>query len=232
MTLVSNLARLQSIDQERDEKRHRLEQIAKTLMNDPQLAGARTARDAAGNQVALLHTQMRDAELASKALDGKIKELEKNLASGQVTNPRELDALEKDRQMHLRQRGELDTRLLELLDAIELAQKQNKESDAALKKYETANASDVQKLGRERDALNARLAKLAAESQSVRDAIDPNTVSTYERLRQAKAGRALARLKNGSCSACGVQIPLGLVSRVEDGEDLIFCPDCGRILAA
>ena len=232
MTRVSALWHLQTLDHERDEKRRRAEQIAHALAHDSKLAAAQSAHASDQNRLAQLHAEMQDAELEAKSLDAKIKQVEKQLSSGQITNPKELDALEKDRQMHLRHRGDLDTKILELMDAIERAQKQADAQDASLKKTQASSASDAHKLERERDALAVRLAELDVEYSNQRAALNPDDLATYDRLRQSKAGRAVARLKDNGCAGCGVQIPSGLESRVDEGEELVFCPGCGRILAA
>jgi len=232
MSRTSTLWHLQALDLERDEKLHRADQITRSQANDPKLAAAQTARDAESNRLTQFRAEMQDAELQAKSLDSKIKEVEARMASGRITNPKELDALEKDRQMHRRHRGELDTKLLELMDAMDRAQKSSNEKDATLKKTETSHASEIEKLGRERETLNARVAEIAAEVANQRAALDPGTLATYDRLRQAKSGRAVAQLKNNGCGVCGMQIPSGLRSRVEQDEELVFCLDCGRILAA
>lgn len=229
---LATLPHLQALDQERDEKRRRLEKIALALSFDPKLAATRAARDDSEKQLALLHTEMQDAELAAKSLDGKINELGTQLASGRVRNPKELEALERDRQMHLRHRSEMDTRLLELMEAVDRTQKQAIEKEHALRKSESLNLRDSGNLGRERDALKARLSEIDSECAALRAELGADAVAVYDRLRQSKAGRALSHLKDGGCSVCGVQIPLGLVARVENGEEMIFCPDCGRIIVA
>ena len=232
MIPLSTLWHLQTLDLERDENLHRADQIAQSLASDPKLAVAQTARDAENDRLALLRTNMQDAELHAKSLDSKIKELEARLASGRVTNPKELDALEKDRQMHLRHQGELDTKQLELMDALERTLKQAGEKGIALKKTEAAHHTDASKLEHERDSLTQRLADIDTERGKTRAALDPGTLAAYDRLRQSKGGRAIARLKNNGCGVCGMQIPSGLRSRVEENAELVFCLDCGRILAA
>jgi predicted nucleic acid-binding Zn-ribbon protein len=232
MTRVSALWHLQTLDHERDEKRRRAEQVVQTLAHDPKLAAAHSARTADQNRLAQLHAELQDAELQAKSLDAKIKQVENQLSSGQITNPKELDALEKDRQMHLRHRGDLDTKILELMDTSERAQKSLDAQDAALKKTQASSATESQHMERERDALAARLAELDPACAAARAELDSDALSAYDRLRQSKAGRVVARLKNDGCAACGVQIASGLVSRVEDGEELVFCSGCGRILAA
>jgi uncharacterized protein len=230
MTRISNLRHLQSLDQERDVKIRRSQEIDQLLANDSKLASAHNARDSEEKQLAQLRASLNDRELESKTLDAKIKEIELRLSSGRVTNPKELASLERDRQMHLRNRSELDGAMLEQMDAIERAQKKSSGSSVALKQIESQRATEIQKLERERKSLTARLAELEGMIARTRSAIDTQALATYDRLRSAKAGSALALLKKDTCAACGMQIPMALVSRIDEGEELVFCPDCGRIL--
>lgn len=231
MTRVATLWHLQTIDQELDDKTKRARQVDDLLTDAPTVATARAALDSEQKHLADLRATLRARELDAKSLDAKIKEIESRLYGGRVTNPKELDALEKDRQMHLRQRGELDTVLLELMDALEQADARVNERSRALKQAETERASEIERLTRERDMLAARLAELAEERERMRGTVDADALRAYDHLR-AKAGRALAQLRHNACGACGVATPTALVSRVHAGAEIIYCPGCGRILAA
>ncbi len=230
MTRVSNLWHLQSLDHERDENARRAQQIEQLLANDPKLAAAQNTRESEEKELAHLRAALHDRELESKTLDAKIKEIESRLSSGRVTNPKELASLERDRQMHLRNRSDLDGKMLEQMDAIERAQNKSTSSGVALKQIESARASEIQKLERERKALASRLDELGSLINQARASLDAEALATYDRLRSAKGGNALARFRNPACTACGMQIPMGPMSRIDEGEELVFCPDCGRIL--
>ncbi len=232
MTLVSAMWHLQSLDHERDDKTRRGQQIDALLAGDPKLAAAQGARESEENALATLKASLHDHELESKSIDAKIKQVEAQLSSGRINHPRELDSLEKDRQMHIRIRGDLDGKMLELMDAIDRAQKKSSSSTVALKQIESARATEIQKLEREQKSLSTRFAELDPLRDQARAALDAQALATYDRLRSAKGGSALARFKNGSCAVCGMQIPLGLASRIEEGDELVFCPDCGRILVS
>jgi uncharacterized protein len=231
MTRTAALWHLQYLDQERAEKRHRSAQISQAMANDRKLAAALSAHTIDIDRMSRLKTDLHDLELEAKALETKIKELEALLSSGRISNPKELDALEKDRQMHLRHRSDRDTKILELMDAITGAQTQADANDAALKKTQATSAIEMGKLEHERDKIAARLAELDLDCEKYRAGLDPVDLVIYDRLRESRAGRAVARLKNDGCSVCGVQMPSGLVSRVDDGDELVFCPGCGRILS-
>lgn len=232
MTLIATLWHLQTIDQVNDDVIKRLQQIETALASDPTVAAGRAALDAEQKELTRLRANLRDRELEAKSLDAKIAELNERLYGGRVTNPKELDGYAKDAAMYQRNRNALDDKLLELMDAIDQAQKRVDEKANALKQVETKRAGDLANLQSERAALTARLAELAADRERTRAALAPDILRTYDKLRQTKAGRAVTQLKHNACGVCGMSVPTGLVSRVRAGEEIVTCPSCGRILAS
>ncbi len=237
MSLTATLWHLQLLDQEIDDKASRSRQVGEALASDPVVATARAALDADQKRFAELRGTLHDRELEANGLDAKIKELSERLYSGRVTNPKELDGLDKDLQMHKRQRSTLDDKLLELMDAIEQAQARVNEKANTLKQIETKRAGDLEHLMRERETLTIRLAELNTDREQTRAVLslskdDTNALRTYDKLRQTKAGRAVVQLRRDSCGTCGVSVPTGLINRVHTGEEIVLCPSCGRILAS
>lgn len=231
MNLTPLLLRLQTIDSEIDDKTKRARQVEDALATDPQLDAARAANDAAQKRFAALRAQLDDRELEAKTLEAKIAEIEARLYGGRMTNPKELDSVEKDLQMHKRQRSALDDKVLGLMDEVEQAQQQAAQAAHALAQAQATRANDLERLARERDALSARLAALDEARAQTRAALAAESLRTYDRLRQTKAGRAVAPIKRDVCSACGVAVPSGLLQRVREGTEMVLCSGCGRILA-
>ncbi len=231
MNPTARLWHLHVTEQEIEDKTKLAQHADDALANDPAVAAARAANDAALKQLADLRAALRDRELAAQSLDAKIKGLNAQLYGGRVSNPKELDGLEKDLHMHQRQRTALDDELLGLMDQVDHAQTQATATATALKTIEANRASDLTRLTRERDALTARLRILTAEREQTRAALSSEDLRQYERLRQTKAGRAIAQMRRDSCGACGVNLPTGLINRVHAGDEVTCCPSCGRILS-
>ncbi len=231
MNRISTLLRLQSLNQEWEEKDKRTREIDLRLASDPATAAARTARDAEQIKLAELRAALRERELEAKGADGRIKELEQRLYGGRVSNPKELEGFEKELRMLKRQRSGLDDQLLELMEAVDQAQKRVSASTETLARAEGSRAGDVERLSQERERLAARLAELAPEREQVRSGLDADTLRVYDRLK-GKTGHAVASLRRDACSVCGVAVPTGVVQRIRAGNELVFCSGCGRILAS
>ena len=122
MSRVFTLERLQSIDQEWDEKTKRARQIDERLASDPAVTARRADLEAEEKLNAERRSTLRTREMEAKSVDLKIKEIEGRLYGGRVSNPKELQDMEKDLQMHKRQRSHLDDQLLELMEAVDQTQ--------------------------------------------------------------------------------------------------------------
>ncbi|MBI5029644.1 MAG: hypothetical protein HZB51_03900 [Chloroflexi bacterium] len=231
MNIVAALWQLQTIDQEIDEKTQRLRQVNKALAGDLTVVAASTTLAAEQKKLSDLRATLRDRELEASSLDAKLKELNQRLYSGSVANPKELDGLSKDLEMHKRLRSTLDDKLLELMDAVEQTQARVDVQANSFKQVETKRGGDVEKLSHEHETLEKRLAHLQADRDKTRAQLDSTALRTYDQLRRTKAGRAVVQLRRDSCGACGVTVPTGLVNRVRTGNEIVFCTGCGRILA-
>jgi predicted nucleic acid-binding Zn-ribbon protein len=232
MNRTTLLAHLQMHDHDFDQVVAHLRTVDAALANDAAVVAARATRDAAQKKSSDLRGTLRDRELEAKSLDAKIKEIEARLYSGRITHPKELDGMEKDLQMHKRQRSALDDVLLGLMDAAEGAEKIAMDAARDFDRVQAARANEVERLTRERAELRARENDLRAAREQTRASLDAESLARYDRLRQAKAGRAVAPIKQSACGACGVTVPTGLASRVRAGEEVVLCPSCGRILAS
>lgn len=231
MSRIATLWHLQTIDQELDEKSKRARQVDEAVANDPKAAAAGAALESAQKKLSEVRVSLRNQELDAKGLDSKIKEVEERLYGGRVLNPKELDGLEKDLQMHKRRRGEMDDTLLALMESVEQATKRVGDETIALKKIEATRAGDLEKLAREKDLLSERLDELSGQRDQARAGLDADALRQYDQLRRTKAGRAVAQVKSDSCSVCGVTVPSGLINRIRTGDEIVLCSSCGRILA-
>lgn len=231
MNLTATLWHLQSLDQAIDAKTQRLRQVDDALANDPALSTARAEFEAEQKQQGELRARLRDAELEAKSVDAKLVEINERLYGGRVTNPKELDDLSKDFEMHRRQRSTLDDKLLGLMDSIEQAQTRVNAKSIALKELEAKRANDLAHLTVEQKTLTTQLTELRADHTRTRESLGADPLRLYDQLRRTKAGRAVAQLRRDSCGACGVTVPTGLVNRVHVGDEIVKCSGCARILA-
>jgi len=229
MTTVQTLRRLQAVDQEWSEK-GRLFQMARDKLGDEsELEVRRAAYERASQALAAERSALHDAELELAALTDKSRAVEKELYSDGLLSPRELENLRQESE-HLKRRvAQLEEEVLNSMASVEEHERALAESERELRAFERAWHEERQALTAQYQTFRLRLKELKAEREQLRAALAPASLALYDELR-AKKGVALAPLKDGVCQTCYVTLPWHKARSVEEGETIITCEGCGRIL--
>jgi uncharacterized protein len=232
MSRVSTLFRLQEIDLELDAHRARLETIAEALRGSPAVQAAYQRMVEADGWLASARVDVRSFEYDNQALSEKIAEVEKRLYGGAVSNPKELQDLQKDVESLKHRRATLEEKQLDALIKAEAAEARKLSAETDLEHAEAEAAKLNGHLLDEQTGLLARVSQLEGEREAVQGSIPADDRETYERLRRSKNGRPVSRLDDGVCTACGVAPSSSRIQNARQGHELIRCGNCDRILYA
>jgi len=232
MGRATALFRLQGIDTELDGHRTRLKAIETALSDSPEVRAAQTKMVDAQAQFGAARAAAQSLEHDNQAIGEKISQAEARLYSGQVTNPKELQDLEKDLASLRRRRQAIEEQQLEALIKSETAEGRLVATQTELQRTETESAKTNGHLAEEHATLKARVARLESEREATAAPIPPEDQEMYQRLRQSKNGRAVSQLEDGICSTCGVAPSSSRTQVARQGNELVLCSNCGRILYA
>jgi len=232
MGRVTALFRLQGIDTELDGHRARLKAIEAALSDSPEVRAAQMKLVDSQAQFSAARTVVQSLEYDNQALGEKIAQAEARLYSGQVTNPKELQDLEKDLASLKRRRQTTEEQQLEALIKAETAEGRQVATQTELQRAETETSKTNNHLAEEHAILKARVLRLESEREAMSAAIPAEDQENYNHLRQSKNGRAVSRLEDGVCSTCGVEPSSSRMQVARQGNELIHCGNCGRILYA
>jgi len=152
------------------------------------------------------------------------------LYSGKVTASRELENSQKDLGQHQKQRAAIEDRLLEIMVALEGANTAHAKAQAEVTRLAADWETHQVGLRSEQTRLKARLAGEQAKAAAARQAVPAQFLRTYDHLRPRHGGRAVAELDGDECSACLVQAPPSKLEVARYGDELVYCPNCGRLL--
>lgn len=79
--------------------------------------------------------------------------------------------------------------------------------------------------------LEQKIAELSEERAEEAARLDDETLDRYESSREKHNGIGLARLTDeGSCSACKISFPEGIIYRLRRGTIFTECPNCHRFM--
>jgi hypothetical protein len=231
MTRGEALYRLQQLDSEHDAKQDRLTEIEVALRDDTALREARQALEKAEKRAREWQIKQRDLELEIESLVDKTSQSEERLYSGRVKNPKELSDLQAEVTSLKGRRRRLEDTLLEAMIEREEAEETRDEARAHLEEVETIWSTRQADLKAERETLQQRLEEIKQERDAVVPRIDADVLATYEKLRETKGGQAVTRVRDDTCTGCGVTISPSAEWKLRHGE-LIHCDSCGRIIVS
>jgi len=232
MSRASALLRLQNVDVEMDGHRARLAAIAAALADDPAVRAAQRGLVEAQATLQSARGAVQNLEYENQTLSEKITDISERTYSGGVTQPKVLQDLQRDLESLNRRRAGLEEQQFEALVAAEEAEAHQVRLQHELKQLEAKLAEQHGSLLEEREKLEASLERLQMNREAVLTSIPPADRELYDRLRSAKKGRAISRMEDGSCGACGVAPSSSRIQSARQGNELILCGNCGRILLA
>lgn len=232
MSRLELLYRLQKVDTELDAKRRRLQQVEAGLGETDELGQARTRLQQAKAACRQWQITLQDLELKMATLENKIKNSEQRLYSGTVRNPKELTSLQEELAYLHRRKSVEEDKLLEAMIGVEEHEVAWQEAQAQWEIVNAAWTASQASLAQEQEGLLSRLTELSETRCAREQAVEESDLRTYTDLYQRKGGTAIARLQGALCSKCHVQVPSSLVQQARQGDRLIFCGSCGRILYA
>jgi len=220
---------LQAQDQQIVDLQRRLAQLARQVNDRSALEAAQAALRAAQARARQAERQQREHEWALSDTEEKIKDREGRLYGGKGS-PRDLLRLQEEVE-HLRaQRGHLEEQVLEAMEAVAAAQREAAAAQAHLEQVVREKAAQDEESTAQGRAVQEQLAAAQAAREHLAAAGDPAALQLYERLRSRVGNQPVAEVQQGRCSGCRITLPTMEVARARRGEELVPCPNCGRIL--
>ena len=228
MNVSQQLHQLQEIDLEIEANERTLRQITGQIGEDEVIVRAQQKLASERQQLEELQRQQHTAEWEIEDLTAKIRPAEEKLYSGRITNTKELTSLQQEVEGFKAHRGQLEDKVLEIMEQVEQAQAKVATTGEELKKLETEWQNQQQKLSADMERIKALLADLRQKRQVLTDKIEPQTVTLYQQLRKQKT-TAVAKVQQGICSGCRISLSTANLQQVRSGS-LAHCTNCGRIL--
>ncbi|HMG26557.1 MAG TPA: C4-type zinc ribbon domain-containing protein [Acidimicrobiia bacterium] len=234
MTL-DTLLELQTRDTAIDRLRHRRDTVPERAALESTQAELGALRqqlaDATARQEAVTREEQRFDDEA-RSLEDKAAEVERRMYSGEVTSPRELQALQADVDQLRRHRGGLEDRELEVMERRESLDTEVAELGRRAGELE----SEAERLGGALAEVEEEIDDEMAAERSARDEIsatvDAGLLADYEQCRHRARGMGAARLNGNTCQGCHLSIPSVEAERIRKSRagTVAHCDNCGCIL--
>jgi predicted nucleic acid-binding Zn-ribbon protein len=235
MPALDTLLALQERDTTLDRLRHRRATLperaalaeADARLRDvaPHLAEVRARRDD-------LAREERRLDDEAGALEERALETEKRLYSGEISSPRELQAMQADIEQLRRHRSSVEDDELALMEQREALDAEVAAFEAQMADIESGVEEQRAALAEQERVIDGEIAQeTTARDGLVRD-VAPELLAVYERCRAQARGVGAARLVGRTCQGCHLDIPATEAERIKRAPEgtVAHCDNCGCIL--
>ncbi len=146
-----------------------------------------------------------------------------------ITTHREYEALDK-------QISEASAKEADVRKELQKEEKSFAELNDILKTNEAIIESTESSLNESKKALDSQLssykseiAELKNQEEQIVPGLDQEILFKFQRIIQRNS-EGIVAVKNGVCTGCHMILPGQFANEVRDGENILFCPYCSRIL--
>ncbi len=219
--------------QKTDQDLHELEQYKVDIPN--QLETMKSAQAEAESRLTEQETKVeeldrdrRQRELELQTAQEQVKKYQGQLFS--VKTNKEYDALQAEIQAQKILIGELEDAILQLITeaeaAVEALEAMRGETDSLVARFSEESGALESRLS----AVDEDVAVKMDERKRMAMRVENRVLGVYNRIRRNLRDMTVVPIKKGACSGCFNIIPLQIVLQIRQGQRLISCESCGRIL--
>jgi predicted nucleic acid-binding Zn-ribbon protein len=220
----SRLARLQHLLDELPEQRTLDETLARIKQLELEQDETRVA-------LAEAEPAVRQHEREIDVLVTRKEAEQARLYAGEITNPREHQALKAEIDGVERRIGEHEDDLLEAMERVEAVETAIAERDEVIEQLQRQAEAEATTRDEAASAHLAEKAELEVTRDKQRERIPDALLERYDAVRERVGGGvAVGELVDGACTACRIDMPMVEVRELQDGPPLTVCPECRRLL--
>ncbi len=194
--------------------RESIERIESVLASDPEVVQLEEKVEAARDTQTAVAARLHESDRAREDHRSRLRSREKELMSGRIRNPTELMQMSEEVK-HMKARY------------VEIADDTMSAATAELEAARARAAAEAPGLRGELEAFGSELEEVESAKEQIWDEVPAAARTAYTRQRVQPA---VAVVLNNQCTACRVTVTSRGMQMLRQGDEIVHCENCGRIL--
>ena len=227
--VFEKLKSLQDILSEKIDLEQKIQEIPKLLTTQEELL-ARMKKSFVEKNQDYEKAKNAESEYRNCLADAEAKKEKAEKGMEAINTQREYEALDKEIQDADEKAKDFRNKLLREERVILELDEQMKQSQALIEQQEAELEERRKGIEVEVAAKKAQMDALTGREKNLTPDLDPEILFKFERIIRNKMGRGIVAIKGGVCMGCHMILPAQFANTVREGEEIVFCPYCSRIL--
>ncbi len=199
---------------------------------DAQLAVNDAAQSEIGERRHELQRRQKRLDDEVATIAARRNDVDGKLYGGEVTASKDLLALQEEAALLLTRQTEMEDDDLEVMEQIEQVDGEVAELAGERAAVESQRRDLERELADAVAEIDTEIAALEAQRVAAAEPANPDLLERYQGLRDQYDGVPVARLVDGRCDGCHIQLSAVAVDRLSKMADeaVVTCEECGRLL--
>lgn len=226
---ILRLVELQEHDKSLDELRRALARVPEDIATlKGEVEGEKGKLESVRQRARELELKKKDRELALAEKEQGIQKNQRELNAVKTNDA--FKALLKQIEEAKAAGSDLETEILELMEAADGLKKEERAAREELARFEAENGKQVAVLEARRQELEKRLAAGEARRGELRSPVSEELMGLYDKTRERRQGVAMAPAQGETCGVCHMKITPQDMIYLAKGTQVVLCGSCQRIL--
>jgi uncharacterized protein len=226
---------LQALDTTLDQLRHRrrtLPELAEITRLEGLVDGLRDAVVGAETELSDLKREQARFEREVEQVRTRKARDEERLASGAITNPKQLQDMEHEVATLTRRQSDLEDGELEVMEKVEEVQQRLDALLAERARYTAEREAAEERRDAAFAQIDADIARTTDERAQTAATFPPDLLALYEKVREKTGGVGAAAIGHGRCGGCRLDLMNNELADIRAAavDDVLRHEECGRIM--
>jgi len=226
--ILAQLRELQEIDREILQVRQQMAGLA------PKLRALDTRLAQEQQEVEKLSGGKTDSSSERRRLEKEVRELQEEMEKHrlrlmEVKTNKEYAAVNQEIDTLRRKVDGLETRILEILEADEMYDRQVKQAHARLERIRAESQEEKRRIEEQIRSKNEKIARLGGERERRRTTIPADALALYDRLSERLPGDVVCPAIRNHCGGCHMTLVNQKMVEIRQMKNFVRCEGCLRI---
>ena len=157
-----------------------------------------------------------------------LKKLEVKLSS--ATTEKQANAVNIEIDIAKTNKNVLEEKIISLEEDIDAKEKDIKELEDRYIQLQKTLKEHKAKFDERRKEITLEIEKIKEHKEELLGDIDKELLKKYEKLNRWTKGTSIVPVRQDACYGCFMKLTPQILTLIEDTDELVYCPNCGRML--